>query len=63
MKIIIVLVKLEVNFVSLTVEFPAVLMNTRNGIIQDEFHRYIFPQENPTLSNFCKELTGITQVK
>ena len=46
----------------LTVEFPAVLMNTKNGKIEAEFHHYVQPQENPTLSDFCKELTGITQV-
>lgn len=45
------------------IEFPAVLMNARTGVIEDEFHRYLLPQENPILSEFCKELTGITQVR
>ncbi|KAK6170665.1 hypothetical protein SNE40_019000 [Patella caerulea] len=43
------------------IEFPAVLLNTSNGKIESEFHYYVQPQEQPTLSTFCKELTGITQ--
>lgn len=45
-----------------TVEFPAVLLNTNSGEIESEFHRYVQPQEHTKLSEFCKELTGITQV-
>lgn len=45
-----------------TVEFPAVLLNTSTGDIESEFHTYVQPQEHPTLSEFCTELTGITQV-
>lgn len=44
------------------VEFPAVLLNVETGNIEDEFHYYVMPQENPTLSTFCRELTGIEQV-
>ncbi len=44
------------------VEFPAVLLNTSNGEIEREFHHYVQPQENPILSDFCREFTGITQV-
>ena len=44
------------------VEFPAVLLNTRNGKIESEFHYYVQPNESPILSDFCKELTGIQQV-
>ena len=47
---------------SVSVEFPAVLLNTANGAIEAEFHHYVQPKENPTLSDFCRELTGITQV-
>ncbi|NXN32359.1 ERI2 exoribonuclease, partial [Nycticryphes semicollaris] len=43
------------------VEFPAVLLNTSTGEIESEFHTYVQPQENPVLSEFCTELTGITQ--
>ncbi|NXI57149.1 ERI2 exoribonuclease, partial [Chloroceryle aenea] len=43
------------------VEFPAVLLNTSTGEIESEFHTYVQPQEHPILSDFCTELTGITQ--
>ncbi|XP_046361280.2 ERI1 exoribonuclease 2-like [Haliotis rufescens] len=43
------------------IEFPAVLCNTRTGQIESEFHHYVQPQEQPVLSDFCKQLTGITQ--
>ncbi|XP_072514046.1 ERI1 exoribonuclease 2 [Salminus brasiliensis] len=45
------------------IEFPAVLLNTSNGQIESEFHSYVQPQEHPVLSEFCTELTGITQVE
>ena len=50
------------NLLSLLVEFPAVLLNTSSGEIESEFRHYVQPQEQPTLSAFCTELTGITQV-
>ncbi|XP_027525601.1 ERI1 exoribonuclease 2 isoform X1 [Corapipo altera] len=43
------------------IEFPAVLLNTSTGEIESEFHVYVQPQEHPVLSEFCTELTGITQ--
>ncbi|XP_041133642.1 ERI1 exoribonuclease 2 [Polyodon spathula] len=43
------------------IEFPAVLLNTTNGQIDSEFQTYVQPQEHPTLSEFCTELTGIKQ--
>ncbi|NXL60313.1 ERI2 exoribonuclease, partial [Chordeiles acutipennis] len=43
------------------VEFPAVLLNTSTGETEAEFHTYVQPQEHPILSEFCTELTGITQ--
>lgn len=48
---------------SLLVEFPAVLLDTSTGLIDCEFHSYVQPQEHPVLSEFCTELTGITQVR
>lgn len=45
------------------VEFPAVLLNTKTGEVESEFHTYVQPQEHPVLSDFCTELTGITQVE
>lgn len=49
-------------FCSPAVEFPAVLLNTSTGEVESEFHTYVQPQERPILSEFCSELTGITQV-
>ncbi|XP_035745121.1 ERI1 exoribonuclease 2 [Egretta garzetta] len=49
------------RYVFVTVEFPAVLLNTSTGEIESEFHTYVQPQEHPILSEFCTELTGITQ--
>ncbi|CAC5366694.1 ERI2 [Mytilus coruscus] len=43
------------------IEFPAVLLNTSTGKIESEFQFYVQPQEQPTLSEFCRQLTGITQ--
>ncbi|XP_050972166.1 ERI1 exoribonuclease 2 [Labeo rohita] len=43
------------------IEFPAVLLNVSNGEVESEFHSYVQPQEHPVLSDFCTELTGITQ--
>ncbi|XP_042172641.1 ERI1 exoribonuclease 2 isoform X2 [Oncorhynchus tshawytscha] len=43
------------------IEFPAVLLNTSTGEVESEFHTYVQPQEHPILSEFCTELTGITQ--
>uniref|UniRef100_A0A672GWP4 ERI1 exoribonuclease 2 n=1 Tax=Salarias fasciatus TaxID=181472 RepID=A0A672GWP4_SALFA len=45
------------------IEFPAVLLNTSTGDIESEFHTYVQPQEHPVLSEFCTELTGITQTQ
>ena len=45
-----------------SVEFPAVLLDLQTGDIVAEFQQYVQPQECPILSDFCKELTGISQV-
>ncbi|XP_003930207.1 ERI1 exoribonuclease 2 [Saimiri boliviensis] len=45
------------------IEFPAVLLNTSTGQIESEFHAYVQPQEQPILSEFCMELTGIKQAQ
>eukprot|EP01125_Pyxidicula_operculata_P018045 TRINITY_DN6388_c0_g1_i1.p1 TRINITY_DN6388_c0_g1~~TRINITY_DN6388_c0_g1_i1.p1 ORF type:complete len:216 (-),score=35.46 TRINITY_DN6388_c0_g1_i1:5-652(-) len=45
------------------IEFPGVLVDAKSMKIQDTFHTYIKPVEVPKLTNFCKELTGITQEK
>lgn len=43
------------------IEFPAVLLDTSSGAVVDEFHTYVMPTEQPKLSPFCRELTGIAQ--
>ncbi|VDM31981.1 unnamed protein product [Hydatigera taeniaeformis] len=43
------------------VEFPVVVVQAETGQVVDEFHRYVRPTESPTLSDFCKKLTGISQ--
>lgn len=42
-------------------EFAAVLLNVRTRDIEDNFHYFIRPRINPTLSPYCRNLTGITQ--
>lgn len=42
-------------------EFGAVLFNVRSGAIEDEFHEYVRPTDNPILSEYCVNLTGISQ--
>ncbi|XP_030381969.1 ERI1 exoribonuclease 2-like [Scaptodrosophila lebanonensis] len=43
------------------IEFPAVLMNMKTGMIEAEFHKYVMPVESPKLSSYCTQLTGIQQ--
>ncbi|KAM7394581.1 hypothetical protein PAMP_021372 [Pampus punctatissimus] len=51
------------NYSQEIIEFPAVLLNTSTGEVESEFHTYVQPQEHPVLSQFCTELTGITQMQ
>ncbi|XP_077777172.1 3'-5' exoribonuclease 1 isoform X1 [Podarcis muralis] len=43
------------------IEFPIVLLNTRTLEIEDTFQQYVKPEINPQLSEFCINLTGISQ--
>ncbi|KAG5682363.1 hypothetical protein PVAND_011719 [Polypedilum vanderplanki] len=43
------------------IEFPAVLINLQNGVIESEFHRYVRPTEIGILSEYCTNLTKISQ--
>eukprot|EP00906_Rhabdomonas_costata_P032496 RCo045776 len=43
------------------IEFPAVLVDVRRGCTSSTFQRYVRPVWRPRLSQFCMELTGITQ--
>lgn len=38
------------------------LLNLQNGAIESQFHRYVRPTLNPILSDYCINLTGISQV-
>jgi len=43
------------------IEFPVVLVDLHNLTVVDEFHTYVRPTVNVTLTEFCTKLTGITQ--
>ncbi|KAL5228790.1 hypothetical protein ABZP36_017055 [Zizania latifolia] len=43
------------------VEFPAVLVDAATGRIESSFRTYVRPRHHPRLTDFCQELTGISQ--
>lgn len=43
------------------IEFPSLLYNVETREIEDVFHFYIKPDVHPNLTQFCTDLTGITQ--
>ncbi|XP_028658434.1 3'-5' exoribonuclease 1 [Erpetoichthys calabaricus] len=43
------------------IEFPMALINTQTLEIEDVFQEYVRPEVNTQLSDFCIQLTGITQ--
>ncbi|XP_069139676.1 3'-5' exoribonuclease 1-like [Argopecten irradians] len=43
------------------IEFPIILIDVHQNTVVDEFHSFCKPVVNPQLSEFCTELTGITQ--
>ncbi|KAF2893568.1 hypothetical protein ILUMI_12597 [Ignelater luminosus] len=43
------------------IEFSVVLYDISDDKIIEEFQQYVMPVENPKLSEFCKDFTGITQ--
>nr|CAD7256448.1 unnamed protein product [Timema shepardi] len=49
------------NYPHEIIEFPAVLVDTEKQKVLDHFQAYCRPVLNPVLSEFCVELTGITQ--
>ncbi|KAL8202828.1 UNVERIFIED_CONTAM: 3'-5' exoribonuclease 1 [Gekko kuhli] len=51
----------QAEFTHEIIEFPIVLLNTRTLEIEDTFQRYVKPEINPQLSDFCINLTGISQ--
>lgn len=43
------------------IEFPGIFVNAHTLEVQFEFHSFVRPTERPTLSSFCKDLTGVEQ--
>lgn len=45
------------------IEFPSILYKISNHKVEfiSQFHKYVKPTIHPILTNFCTELTGITQ--
>lgn len=43
------------------IEFPAVLVDAKTLNIHSVFHSFVKPIETPILSDYCRNLTGITQ--
>ncbi|KAG5872421.1 hypothetical protein JTB14_013666 [Gonioctena quinquepunctata] len=43
------------------IEFPCVLYHVEKNELVSEFQQYVMPMENPKLSDFCRNLTGIQQ--
>ncbi|KAJ3066184.1 3'-5' exoribonuclease 1, partial [Rhizoclosmatium hyalinum] len=43
------------------IEFPVVLIDARSFSVCDEFRSFVRPLINPELTDFCTQLTGITQ--
>lgn len=43
------------------IEFPSVMLAADTLEVVDEFESFVRPTHHPTLTRFCKELTGITQ--
>jgi len=51
----------EEDFTHEIIEFPAVILSVSQRRILTEFHSFCRPVLNPVLSDFCVELTGISQ--
>ncbi|KAF9955702.1 hypothetical protein BGZ72_003496 [Mortierella alpina] len=49
------------EFPNEVIEFPVVLLDGSTFEVVDEFHSYVKPTNRPILSDFCIELTGISQ--
>lgn len=45
------------------IEFPVVLVDLENSSFVGEFHSYVRPTVNKTLTKFCTDLTGINQTQ
>jgi len=49
------------NFIHEIIEFPAVLIDTESMAVCNVFQRFCKPRINPRLTEFCTQLTGISQ--
>ena len=49
------------NYVHEIIEFPVVVLDLEEKQVVGEFHTYVRPTVNTTLTPFCTQLTGITQ--
>lgn len=49
------------DYIHEIIEFPAVLLDAVTLEKVSEFHKFCKPQDKPELSQFCQNLTGITQ--
>ena len=45
------------------IEFPVVLLDARTLEVKDVFHQFVRPEHHPQLTEFCKNLTGISQAQ
>lgn len=45
------------------IEFPTLVYDLKEDKVQATFHEYVRPVIHPTLTAFCTDLTGITQVR
>jgi ERI1 exoribonuclease 2 len=45
------------------IEFPSVLVNSATGQLEASFQTYVRPAYHQSLTDFCKELTGIQQIQ
>ena len=43
------------------IEFPVVVIDVKKKKIKSIFHTYVKPVIDPVLTQFCFDLTGITQ--
>ncbi|KAH9849726.1 exonuclease RNase T and DNA polymerase III [Lenzites betulinus] len=43
------------------IEFPTILYDIKNELVQATFHQYVRPTIHPNLTQFCTDLTGIQQ--
>lgn len=43
------------------IEFPVLKVNSKTLATEDTFHTYVRPTAHPQLTEFCTQLTGITQ--